>query len=121
MKIAYDPEKGTLILADIGAFYQTLKSIGTLRWNRQRKTLEGSADLETLNRLAAIAHLPPNVEAARQRMRAVQDAIDRERNDQAPKPLTNYPVKLRLFAHQCRAANMAMLAFGLVEPRGVEK
>ena len=53
-------------------------------------------------------------------MLSLQNAIDSERMAEKPVPLVKYPVKLNLFAHQIRGANMALLTFGFTDPPEVK-
>ena len=77
--------------------------------------------IELLDKLASIVKLPPAIEAYRQQLHRVQDAVDRERTDEHPKPFYKYPVKMPLYAHQVRGANMALLTFGWVPPEAAER
>ena len=56
----------------------------------------------------------------KQRLNEIAQAVDRERMEAEPDPLYKYPVKYPLFKHQTRAANMALITFGLVPPPGKE-
>jgi hypothetical protein len=71
--------------------------------------------LENLSRNGGL--IPPAKEALR-KMREVQDAVDAERlkPDDKVEPMTTYPVKAKLYKHQIRAANMALMTFGIIEP-----
>ncbi len=53
-------------------------------------------------------------------MLTVQAAVDKERTkpDKEVKARYKYPVKAKLFTHQTRAANMALMVFGIVDPEG---
>ena len=51
-----------------------------------------------------------------QRLNQIAQAVDAERMKTDPEPLYKYPVKFPLFKHQTRAANMALITFGLVPP-----
>ena len=73
---------------------------------------------ELLDKLASIVRLPPAIEDRRSRLHALQDAVDAERVNQEPTPFFKYPVKLPLYAHQMRGANMALLTFGWVPVKG---
>ena len=99
-----------------GSQYQTIRSWGLMRWDKSRKVLTGLASLDLLDRLSKMVRLPPAVERRRAELRAVQDAVDRERMNPAPVPLADYPVKMNLYDHQKRGANMALLTFGWVAP-----
>lgn len=96
--------------------FTIIKSWGKMRWDKKTQTLRGTADLELLDKLSGIVRLPPAAESRRQRLRAVQDAVDRERINPEPVPFYKYPVKMPLYAHQVRGANMAMLTFGWAQP-----
>lgn len=110
-------ENGNLIVADADSTQcAVIKSWNTMKWNRSRMWLEGPATSELLNRMASLVRLPAPIEAERQQMNRIQAAVDAERMADVPKPLYKYPVKIPLFRHQIRGANMALLTFGLIEP-----
>lgn len=100
----------------------SIKAWGLMKWKRKDKMWYGKASGELLNRLSALLPaLPPGIEAERIRLNRMQEAVDRERTlpiDQL-KPLTNFPVTRSLYAHQTRAANMALLTFGIIDPKEV--
>ena len=96
--------------------FTAIKSWNKMKWDKKTQTLRGAADLELLDKLSSIVRLPPAAENRRQRLRAVQDAVDRERINPEPVPFFKYPVKMPLYAHQVRGANMAMLTFGWAQP-----
>ena len=79
MKIALSEADGTIAIAELGVLYQTVASLGTLKWNKQQKVLSGPADLDMLTRLGQLVQLPPRVEAYRRRLLAVQQAMEAER------------------------------------------
>ena len=115
MKMAVDG--GTLIIKDAdNVQFTVIKSWNKMKWDKKTQTLRGAADLELLDKLSSIVLLPPAAENRRQRLRAVQDAVDRERINPEPVPFFKYPVKMPLYAHQVRGANMAMLTFGWAQP-----
>ena len=99
--------------------FAIIKSWNKMKWNKGSMMFSGTCDMELLDKLAKIVRLPPNIEAERQNMKQVAAAVDRERMKKEPKPYCRYPVKLPLYEHQVRAANMALLAFGLVSPEEV--
>lgn len=107
---------GRVIISGFGAVYPSLKTVAGLSYQRSSQTMTGAVTLELLDALSGMGRLPEGIEAERQRMRAVRDAMDAERDNPAPKPLVHYPVKATLYAHQIRAANMALLHFGAVVP-----
>ena len=107
----------TLILVEVdNVQFAIIKSWNKMKWDKKTQTLRGAADLELLDKLSSIVRLPPAAENRRQRLRAVQDAVDRERINPEPVPFFKYPVKMPLYAHQVRGANMAMLTFGWAQP-----
>lgn len=102
--------------------FNIIKSWNKMRWDGKNKSLKGTADLELLDKLSGLVRLAPSVEARRQELRRVLDAVDRERMNPEPKPFYPYPVKLPLYQHQVRGANMALLEFGWVQPeRSLQK
>lgn len=115
MKMALQGNTLKIIEAD-NVQFTVIKSWNKMRWNKKLKQLEGIADLELLDKLSSIVRLPPAIEAHRAELHRVQAAVDRERVNPDPAPLYPYPVKLPLYRHQTRGANMALLTFGLVEP-----
>ena len=100
----------------------SIKSWGLMKWNRKEKMWYGKTSGSLLNKLSALLPaLPPSIEAERIRLNETQAAVDYERtlpNDQL-KPLTRFPVTRSLYAHQTRAANMALLTFGIIDPKEV--
>lgn len=93
-----------------------MKSWNKLKWNKSLQMMIGECDLEILQRLSTIVRLPGSIDAIRKKMEDVQEAVNTERIRKEPKPLAYYPVKKSLYAHQVRAANMALLTFGMIDP-----
>lgn len=90
----------TLILIQMtNSQFTIIKSWNKMRWNAKLKQLEGTADLELLDKLAGISGLTSSVAARRRELRQVLDAVDRERVNPHPRPFYKYPVKLPLYAH----------------------
>lgn len=111
--------KGTTLLirdADETQF-TVIRSWNKMKWNRSKQVLTGIADMELLDKLNSIVRLPPQIEARRKELHAVADAVDNERMNENPKPFYPYPVKMPLYRHQIRGANMAMLVFGFIDPQ----
>ncbi len=98
--------------------FTIIKSWNKMKWSKASQTLTGTADLELLDKLASIVRLPPAIEARRMELRAIAAAVDKERMKENPAPFYKYPVKMPLYRHQTRAANMALLTFGWVAPEG---
>lgn len=117
MKMALQGNTLKIIEAD-NVQFTVIKSWNKMRWSKNDQMLIGTADLELLDKLANIVRLPPAIEAHRVELHRVQDAVDRERVNPEPVPMYNYPVKLPLYRHQVRAANMCLMTFGLIGPGG---
>lgn len=113
MKIAL--QGTTLLIKDAdNVQFTVIKSWNKMKWDKKAQLLRGTADTELLDKLASLVRLPPAVEDRRNRLHQLQDAVDAERVKQNPAPFYKYPVKLPLYAHQMRGANMALLTFGWV-------
>lgn len=115
MKMAL--KDGQILIKDADNMqFSIIKSWNKMRWSKAERMLYGPADGELLNRLAQLVRLPENIEAERQRLNRIQDAVDAERMKEEPVPLYKPPVKMPLFKHQVRGLNMCLLTFGLVDP-----
>ena len=98
--------------------FTVIKSWNKMRWDKRSQMLVGTADLELLDKLSSIVKLPHAIEEMRRRLKSVADAVDRERMVDDPSPFVAYPVKMPLYRHQIRGANMCLLTFGWVPPEG---
>lgn len=117
MKIAM--KEGRIILAEIEqARMDRLKKTRMLRWNKADHTYSAPVSLDLLNTLAGIFRLPDFVEKERRQLDYIARRIEGERNAANPLPLVPYPVNADLYAHQIRAANMAMIQFAAKQPAG---
>lgn len=111
---------GQVLIKDADATQMAIiKSWNKMRWNKSTQMLVGIADLELLDKLARLVRLPPSIDGVRMHMQSVQDAVDKERIRADPKPYVKYPVTKKLYEHQIRAANMALLTFGMLDPKEV--
>ena len=128
MKVAI--KDGRIVLAQIEqARMDKLKKTGMLRWNRATRTYSAPVTLDLLEVLAQIFPLPDTVEAERRRLAGIVCQLDAQRAAAEPVPLTAYPVRAKLFRHQVRAANMALIqlsskpstGFGLLFEMGCGK
>ena len=128
MKIAM--KEGRIILAQIEqARMDKLKKTGMLRWNKAARTYSAPVTLDLLDVLAQIFPLPDTVEVERRRLASIARQLDAQRAAAEPVPLTAYPVRAKLFRHQVRAANMALIqlsskpsaGFGLLFEMGCGK
>lgn len=101
--------------------FQIIKSWNKLRWVKAEQMLQGPADGELLNKLAGLVRLPAVIEAERQRLNSIQDAVDKVRMCEDPVPIIEPPVKMKMFKHQVRGYLMALITFGLINPERVEE
>jgi hypothetical protein len=114
---------GTIqIIEATGAWGDMIKSWRIMKWKKEDKMWYAPVSLELLDKLADLTQhrLPAPIEAERRRLAAVQEAVDKERvkPDKDVKALYKFPVKPKLYSHQVRAANMALMTFGLITPEG---
>ena len=115
MKMAI--KDGQVLLVEVGSDkYMQIKSRGLMKWSKQQQALYGPATAELLNYLATLFRLPGPAEEMRQRLNRLEDSVDAQRVEPEPEPLYKFPVKLPLYRHQIRGANLALMVFGLVEP-----
>ena len=121
---------GRIVLAQIEqARMDKLKKTGLLRWNKRERTYSAPVSLDLLDALAGIFPLPDFIEAERRRLAGVARELDAQRAAAEPAPLVPYPVRAKLFRHQVRAANMALIqlaskpsaGFGLLFEMGCGK
>lgn len=123
-------KNGRIVLAQIEqARMDKLKKTGMLRWNKAARTYSAPVTLDLLDVLAQIFPLPDTVEAERRRLAGIARQLDAQRAASEPVPLTSYPVRAKMFRHQVRAANMALIqlsskpsaGFGLLFEMGCGK
>lgn len=116
MMIALD--KGRILIKDEDTVQRAIiTSWGKMRRDRRTKLLVGDCDLELMNKLAEIINLPPKIEKLRQKLNTIQNRVDEERIKENPEALYPYPVTKKLYQHQVRAANMALLTFEMVDAK----
>lgn len=95
--------------------YPTVREWGLMRWDRDRRVMRGYATLELLGQLAALGRqLPEQVSVLRGELIARAALVDNERLKKDPEPLVLYPVRVPLYKHQVRGANMALYRMGVV-------
>ena len=97
-----------------------IRSWNRMRWNKSLKLFEGDLSGDLLDRLAKLVKLPQAIEEERQAIHRVRRAVDQERARKDPEPLVRYPVTKQLYKHQVRAANMALITFGIIPPEAEE-
>lgn len=115
MKMALKDGQVLIKEADNNQFL-IIKSWSKMRWDKGQQMLYGPADAELLNKLAGLVRLPAPIEQHRRQLNRIAQAVDAERMREDPKPLYKYPVKIPLYKHQTRGANMALMVFGLIDP-----
>lgn len=101
----------TLIIAGAGPYYDAIRNKGGMRWDKTTQTLRGTVNRDVLEYLSRITILPADASQILSVMRETQKKTDAERMKEDPFPLFDYPVKVSLFKHQLRGANMAMTLF----------
>lgn len=115
MKMAI--KDGQVILVEVDTDkYMQIKARNLMKWSKTQQALYGPATAELLNFLASLFRLPGPAEELRQQMNQLEEAVDAQRMEPEPEPLYKFPVKLPLYRHQIRGANMALMVFGLVDP-----
>lgn len=120
MKMAM--KEGQILIKDAdNTQFTIIKSWGKMKWSKAERMFYGPAEIELLNKLAGIVRLPGPIEAERQQLNIIAQAVDMERMKPEPEALYKYPVKFPLFRHQVRGANMCLITFGLVPPPKAEE
>ena len=105
----------TVVLSQVGEYYDRIADTGQFKWNRRNKTMEAVMSVESLNALHdAVGRLPPLLGAHLIRLQQQDRMLQEQRGslDKDPQPLFDYPVKATLMRHQIVGANMAMIVFG---------
>ena len=120
MKMAMKDGKIMLIEVDKTQM-AIIKSWNSMKYDRRKNMMIGDCSKELLDKLSKIVRLPPAIESYRQRLDETQRAVDKMRVEKEPEALVKYPVQGSLYEHQVRAANMALLTFGLADPKEVLK
>ena len=89
-----------------------------VKWERKSAMWKAPVCLEFLNHFSRICRMPDILKEEKARLERVQQAVDAERIRPADeiRPYYPYPVTKSLYSHQVRAANMALMTFGIVPP-----
>lgn len=97
-----------------------IKGWRMMRFDKEKGWWYGDVSKQLLGNLKRNGGLIPPAMEALERMNGIQAAVDAERvkPDEDVEPMYDFPVKATLFKHQVRAANMAGMIFGLVDPPG---
>lgn len=97
-----------------------IKSWRLMKKDKERGYWYGIISKPLLLNLQRNGGLIPPAKKLLEQMQTVQDAVDTERvkPDKEVKPMCRFPVKAKLYTHQIRAANMALMTFGAIPPGG---
>ena len=119
MKMAIS-EDGTLYLKDL-SYEENLKvkSWGLMKYDSKIKMYKGPVSYELLKRIQKVRPLSPEGEQLLRRYKKRQTAVDYVRNLDSPKEYIKAPVKGKLYSHQIKAYDMALIVFGVVSPDDV--
>ena len=101
--------------------YNTIREWNLTKYVRSEQALKGIVTLDLLDNLAQLTRLPPDLATVRARLHDRDAEIQALRAEPEPTPLYDYPVKRKLFKHQIRGANMAMVALELTMEKGVSR
>lgn len=105
----------TVLLSQVGEYYDSIADTGQFKWNRRNKTMEAAMTVESLSALnEAVGRLPPLLKEHLDILMRRDELLQKQRESLSgdPKPLFAYPVKAKLMRHQIAGANMAMIVFG---------
>jgi len=97
-----------------------IKNWRMMKKDKKKEYWYGEISRPLLENLQRNGGLIPPARKILNDMLAVQKAVDTERvkPDKEVKARYKYPVKAKLFTHQIRAANMALMVFGILPPDG---
>ena len=97
-----------------------IKSWRMMTLDKEKGYWYGAISRPLLENLKRNGGLIPPAKAILKEILTVQAAVDAERvkPDKDIKARYKYPVKAKLFTHQTRAANMALMVFGILPPDG---
>jgi len=112
MKIEIDGRN----LRVFGCNEQTYKNLrGDFNWDKSLHCFNVRMTVSNLNLLMQNVEAWPDwLEAKRRRLLYEERLVQIMKFDDDPKPIVEYPVKKKLFKHQIRGANMALMTFGLL-------
>lgn len=96
-----------------------IKNWRMMKKDKEKEYWYGEISRPLLENLQRNGGLIPPARKILNDMLAVQKAVDAERvrPTKEIKPRYKYPVKAKLFTHQIRAANMALMILGVVKPK----
>ena len=99
-----------------------IKTWRLMKYDKEKDWWYGDVSRPLLENLKRNGGLIDPAKRELEKLDRIQAAVDAERvkPDEEVKPLCKFPVKVPLFTHQNRAANMAAYIFGLIEPERKE-
>lgn len=113
---------GTITLIDCSESQTSvIRSWGKMEYNRKAGSFTAPIGDEILQKLNDRRWLPGPYAEELQRRKRVRAAVDKERIKEEPQPAVHFPVKASLYKHQVRAANMALITFGLIPPEAINE
>lgn len=98
-----------------------IKSWGLMKYSSKLKMYVGPASHELLKHIAQIRPLSPEAEKFYREQEKTQRAVDYVRTMKNPPMMVKAPVKKKLYEHQVRAFDMALITFGVIDPDEVLK
>lgn len=113
MKLALSD--GMVYIRNTKEEYPIIKGLPNAKFDKKLKAWVVPATADMLDRLHRFVKLPSVLECERLRLRKKQRLVDAERMKEKSEPLVKYPVKVKLYQHQIKAANMAMYTFEMEE------
>ena len=102
---------GEIIIIDPDDRYKALTQY--MHWDKKNKCLRARATLDTLKGLSGIFTLTPALAALKLYLEQKRREMETQRTCKTPFPKMHFPLKkgIKLFEHQIRAVNMALIEF----------
>ena len=82
--------------------------------NKTTKVFVGYASLEALEAIEKITTLSDELQKYKSNLISKKQRIDKELKAEKPSDLVTYPVKTKLYEHQQRAVNLALMTFEII-------
>lgn len=116
-------DKGMIFVKATKEEEATIKTWRMMKKDKNKGYWYGEITRSLLENLKRIGGLIPPAKHILKEMVAIQDAVDAERvkPDNEVVCYKKPPVKVKLFKHQQRAYNMALMVFGIIKPEELEK
>jgi len=114
MTLAYNKATGEIAISKLSQVEYNAFDGLALKWNKQMGALVGVASIEVLQAVAHFMTLPPVLKERLTTLTSELSRYEKERNNEDPEELYPYPIKAKMFKHQIRGANMALLKWGWI-------